>query len=50
MCPMCNSDLQIDVIGNIAGKNITQFVEKCTVCNYRISIIEFEEDIEEDLF
>lgn len=50
MCPMCESTLEIDVVGNIAGKKITQFVERCTNCNYRISIIEFEEDIEEDLF
>lgn len=50
MCPVCNADLNFDVVANIAGKQITQFIEKCTSCNYRVSVIQFDEDIEEDLF
>lgn len=50
MCPMCDSELSFDVVSNIAGKQITQFIERCMACNYRMSVIQFDEDIEEDLF
>lgn len=48
MCPDCGSPLEYDFVPNIADKDINQFIERCTGCNYRISIIEFEEDFYED--
>jgi len=50
MCPVCKSELVFDLVTKIAGKDITNFIEKCTACEYRISVIQFNEDIEEDLF
>lgn len=48
MCPLCGSEMQIDFIDRIANRDIAQFVEKCTSCPYRLSVIEFNADYYED--
>ena len=50
MCPICNSELLVDLVTQIAGKDITNFVEKCSNCDYRISVLQVNEDLEEGLF